>query len=71
MTQFFAVNAENAAVFEFGSGFTFESAYEYILKAEAECYPEAEFMPGFDFIFVDDDGDEYIFEMGCWAPRDM
>jgi len=69
MTQFFAMNVEKAAVFEFGSDFTFESAYEYILKAD--CDPEAEFMPGFDFIFVDDDGDEYIFEMGCWAPRDM
>jgi hypothetical protein len=69
MTQFFAVNAENAAIFEFGSGFTLESAYEYILKADSD--PEVEFMPGFDFIFVDDDGDEYIFEMNCWAPRYM
>ena len=69
MTQFYAVNVEKAAVFEFGSGFTLESAYEHILKADSG--PEEEFMPGFDFIFVDDVGDEYIFEMDCWAPRHM
>lgn len=67
MTNFFADNGVETV--EFGSGFTFESAYEFLMKAD--CDPDVEFLPGHDFIFVDDDGDEYIFEMGCWAPRDM
>jgi hypothetical protein len=67
MTQFFADNGVETV--EFGSGFTFESAYDFLVKAD--CDPEAEFLPGHDFIFVDDDGVEYIFEMDCWAPRYM
>ncbi len=50
---------------ELGSGFTFESAYELIAKADSD--PDAPWLPGYDFELVD--GDEcWLLEAGCWAP---
>jgi len=54
----------DGAVVVLGEGFTFESAYEFIIeREEAENFT---FMEGFDLVLIDGET-RYLFEADCWV----
>ncbi len=58
------VGERDGEVVELGEGFTFETAYEFILeREEAENYG---FMEGFDLVLVDGET-RYLLEADCWV----
>lgn len=62
------VGERDGDVVELGDGFTFESAYEFILeREEAENY---EFMEGFDLVLVDGETRHY-FECDAWIEESL
>lgn len=50
---------------ELGSGFTFESAYELVAKADSD--PDAPWLPGYELLLIDGDKG-WLLECGCWSP---
>ena len=52
-------------VLELGRGFTFESAYEFILERDID--PENPWLEGYDLV-VTDGVDSWFLESDCWSP---
>ena len=50
---------------ELGRGFTFESAYNFLLERDSD--PENPFYEGYDFCLTDNEGNKWFLEADCWA----
>ena len=64
MMKLIASNGDDTI--ELGSGFTFESAYELILKNDSDP-DDAPWLPGYDLELIDGD-ERWAFECDCWVP---
>lgn len=60
-----ARNISNSAdIIEFGVGFTFESATDFIAERDTDF--DNPWLPDYEFILVNASGEEFVFESAAW-----
>ncbi len=61
-----AQNAQTGEIVELGSGFTFESAYDFICENDNDP-GQTPWLAGFDLILIDG-AEHWVLEADAWSP---